>query len=1011
MADTGKNSPLGVNVTGSTLNHIGYNINPVAARYMGASKTNNQYSLGSIVKNTCLHLLTWAINDGYNRGELGPPGISVPTLTIPTYDNLISIGASTIPALGNSKPPTYIVEDPSGVWTDTAIIYGKQTNPEILWDEIWPGPATSGYGNYDSTGDYGDRNQGYGLTDQKQNATWYPYNSTNINHSVTQWGWVRCHALQAWNEFNWNGNRTGQEVPQYNDFTASFITANAYVNYTNQAILAAYNAITFMDGTYSNMNDLVSADIAGVSLSSKDFGTDLINLGKAFNINKLDAFGLPSTLLETLGTNNAVTPDLSLALLAAGLGSDEINVLTSGTAQTITPEQERKIYGAFLIITGGNLTEVLAPLQCITQGLTSLADLLNVKKMFPISYTSLTVPKYNATPGPTNSKTYYLIYENGAVNPALDTPEMREYVGIQVPKGTPPVLDRNAITTDPSNYGPLPIGFGAYAKGIIPDDQAVAAGALSFTMRQIRKIEQVDFGKFAKIAQGMENMQGLPLTSGTSKPTNQESIDTNRVKGALGSGPYGTFTMSDMFGCMSGLPYPWKKIYEGIRGIETRKLYNIYHELFLAVTWQGASVDVIPETREVEISPGVFQTEYRVGSFEVPPYADGGGYGRGTAPDPIITASNGGSGIGIVGRAEGGAASLGLGSFGRITGATLTDPGPWQLTVPTATIEFPPTATLPVSADGAFATDGANTPNGTTGWSSPMNAVVQAYIDQANEEITAILQRQAGASKLLNTYWDILGTQLKIEQRARYFALVPVPVPKDMFLNPFHISLYNYTDNIPELAQDTRPHMSAQTLEAISNMSTVGGQSTVGAMRQERNQRRLQQIGIDQDNNIPDKMSQKEVKTLTTNGVMAGAKQGTGIPYGNTGIEYTIPAWPASLIDGREVSPTPNGIFDPAGYSGEFLPTAAVKPGSIESILQGDPIPTASTVVPSGPIVTAFSPSQNIPIIQAPRELSVDNLPANLNPNYTATTMLPASPTIQDAIDQVIECNCDCWID
>lgn len=1009
MADTGKNSPLGVNVTGSTLNHNGYNINPVAASYMGASKTNYTYSFGSIVQNTCLRLLTWAIHDGYNRGILGPPSTRVPTLTTTTYDNLISIGASTIPALGNAKPPTYVVEDPSGVWTDTSIVYGQQTNPETDWPYLLPGPATSGYGNYDPTETYGDTLQGYGLVDQKQNATWYPYNSTNINHSVTQWGWVRCHALQAWNEFNWNGNKVVQDPPQYNDFTSSFNTANAYVNYTNQAILAAYNAITFMDGAYSNMNDLVSADIAGVSLSSKDFGTDLINLGKAFNISKLDAFGLPSTLLETLGTNNAVTPDLSLALLASGLVSDEINALTSGTARTITPDQERKIYGAFLIITGANLAEILAPLQCVTQGLTSLADLLNVKKMFPLSYTSLTVPKYNATPGPTNSKTYYLIYDNGAVNPALDTPDMREYVGIQVPKGTPPVLDRTAITTDPNNYGPLPIGFGAYAKGIIPDDQAVAAGALSFTMRQIRKIEQVDFKKFAKVAQGMENMQSLPLTTGTSKPTNQESIDTNRVKGALGSGPYGTFTMSDMFGCMSGLPYPWKKVYNGIRGLETQKLYNIYHELFLAVTWQGASVTVVPETRQVPIpdtDPVQYQTEYRVASFVVA--GKGGGYGRGTAPDAIITADNGATGTGVVGRSDGDAASLGGGSFGRITGATLTDPGAWQLTVPTATIQFPPTATLPVDTGGAFATDGANTPNGTTGWSAPMNAVVSAYIQQANDEITAILQRQAGSSKLLNTYWDILGTQLKIEQRARYFALVPVPVPKDMFLNPFHISLYNYTDNIPELAQDTRPHMSAQTLEAISNMSTVGGQSTVGGMRQERNQRRLQQIGIDQDNNIPDKMSEKEVKTLTTNGVMPGAKEGTGIPYGNTGIEYTIPAWPASIVNGREVSPTPNGIFDPTGYAGEFLPTAAIKPGGIESILQGDPIPTVSTVVPSGPV---YTPGPEIPIIQSPKELSVDNLPANLNPNYTATTLLPASPTIQDAIDQVIECNCDCWID
>jgi hypothetical protein len=958
MANTGKNSPLGVNVTGSTLNNTGYSINSIAAKYMGVSKTNAAYTPGSLVEQTALRWLTYAINDAYTRGQVlkTPAGTS-------TYDNLISIGATTLPALGNAKPPTYTVEDPSGVWTDAAVMYGEQNavaggyNP----NDVLPGPATSGYGNYDGT--YGDSLQGYGLTDQKQNATWYPYNMTNPNDSITQWGWIRCHALQAWNEFNWNGNEVNQAAPQYNDFTSSFTTMSSYVAYVNEAILAAHNSNSFLEDTYSNMDDLVTADISGISLSSKDFGTDLINLGKAFNLKKLDAFGLPSTLLEILGTNNAVTPDLSLALLASGLTSDEISTLTSSSAQSITPEQERKAYGAFLIIAGTNLSEILAPLQCVTQGLTSLADLLNVKKMFPLSYTSLTVPKYNANPGPTNSKTYYLIYENGAVNAALDTPDMRDYVGIQVPKGTPPVYDRAITKVDPNNYGDLPIGFGAYARGIIPGDQVIAAGALSFTMRQVRKIDQVDFKKFAKIAQGMENMQNLPLVAGTSKPTNQESIDTNISKGALGSGPYGSFTMSDMFGSMSGLPYPWQKIYESISQLETPTLYDIYQQLYLAVTWERA-------TATVQYTYDGISTYTTTGVTITDP---GGGYGREGAAAPVVTVN------GATVTATIGTDATDITNFGRVTALNFT-PGTTS-SVPTISIAYPP------------------------GGSSFSNSIVQDYIDQANAELVSILQSNPRPARLLNAYWNILGTQLKIEQRARYLAVTPVSVPKDVFLNPLHTSLYSFTDSIPSLAQDTRPHMNAQTLEAISDLSTVGGQSTIGGMRQERNQRRLQQVGIDQDNNIPDALSDKEVKILTTNGVIAGAIPGTGIPFADTNVEFTIPAWPATEIG----FPTPNGYFDPAGYSGEFLPTTEIKPGGIEPILEGNPIPSVSTVVPAGPI-NVIETRVTAPIVQAPLELSPDNLPPNLNPNFTATTLLPASPTIQDAIDQVVECNCDCWI-
>jgi hypothetical protein len=50
-------------------------------------------------------------------------------------------------------------------------------------------------------------------------------------------------------------------------------------------------------------------------------------------------------------------------------------------------------------------------------------------------------------------------------------------------------------------------------------------------------------------------------------------------------------------------------------------------------------------------------------------------------------------------------------------------------------------------------------------------------------------------------------------------------------------------------------------------------------------------------------------------------------------------------------------------------------------------------------------------IIGTPDDLNPNNLPPNLDPNYTSSTLLPSSPNVQDAIDSVIECNCDCWID
>lgn len=847
MANSGKQSPLGVNVLGSLMANRSFRINPIAAAIMGSSKTNASYTPGTAVTDTVLNLLTQAIQLGYVAYGNG-------YISSTTYNNLISIGSNTIPALGNSKPSTYDVTDPAGIWTTSAVAYGVQQGIA----GALPGPATSGYGITSDTG-------------QGQEATWYPYNTTNPNYAITQWGWIRCHALQAWNEFNWNATDVSASTPTYKEFCNSFISAFSTVNSVNQSINAVNNSDTFLTGAYSNMNDLISADIAGVSLSTVDFGTDLENLGKAIDLKQIETFGLPSNLLRTLAKNLAITTDLSLALLASGLTSSEIANITGGVTPNLSTQKEQQIYGAFLIIQGENLAHILAPLQCRTSGFDSLADLLNLKKLFPISYASLTVPIYNAIPGPTNSKTYYLIYQDGGVNLTLDSPAIQEYVGTIIPKGKPPIFEK---TVNPANFVQLPKGFGSYLNGIIPYDQSIAAGAFSYTMRQIRNIQVIDTEKFAKVAKGIENTEGLGLISGTNKPTNQDAIDYATVRQALGSGPFGTLTMSDFFGCMSGLPYPWKKIVQRITECQTDNLASIYSGLYTTLS-------------------------------------------------------------------------------------TYTPPG-------------------------------------------DLNTPVQNYIDQANAEIAAILTSKPIQSRYLNTYWDVLGTQLKIEQRTRYSYITPVPVPKDLFLSSYLSSATIFVDSIPQMAQDTRPHMSAQTLEAIADLSDLGGQSVVGQMRQERNQVRLQKIGIDLDNNIPDSLPNTVERSLLANGTVPGAKAGIT----NANGTYTLPAWPGTIDEnGHEVAPNPLGVYTPP-----FQYIAGIADGDITPILNNEPVPVVSTIVPSGPVVVNSSPIDNIVIIKPAPEYDPNNLPPNLDPAYSRSALLPATPNINMAIQQVIACNCDCWV-
>ena len=972
MSNSGKQSPLGVNVQGSILNNQGFTINPVAASYMGSSKTNDLYTFGSIVQDTVLRLQTLGINDGYLRNLL------TRTNSTDTYDNLINIGSTSIPALGNSKPPTYDVSDPSGNWTTVSVAYGNQ---KLGYNPL-PGPATTGYALTSGT-------------DQGQEATWFPYTGAtgaNPNSSITQWGYTRLHALQAWYEFNWNGNQVDQANPEYKEFLSSFLTAESFINNSNQNIFAMYNSKTFLEGVYSNMSDLITADVAGISLATKDFGNDLINLGNAIDLSTIDSFGLPSDMLRNLYKNNAITDDVTLALLSSGLTNTEISAILNGKLDYVSKKIQQRIYGAFLVVTDESLRNILAVLKCKTSNIDNLADLLSVRKLFPNSYQTLTVPVYNISPGPTNSKTYYLIFTNDGLNSQLTSPAITSIIGTQTLSGEPPITD---TITDGTNYSEIPVGFGSYLYSIIPFVEAVSAGAFSYSLQQVRNIKYCDIVDFSQVVRSMETTTGLPLTNGTDVPVDETLANTGLSYTALGSGLYSTYTMSDLFGCMSGLPYPWKLIYERITQLQTTKLQNIYRENFLAITWEGAAVTV-----QYTTAAGPTYTVTGVTLTD-----SGGGYGRGSAPAPTITISGGSGATAVctIGTNDSDAGSNGTGTFGRVTSVTLTSAGSSSVTIPTITIEYPPTATLAVQANGSVATGGINIAPG-TGWPAPMNAVVQAYIDQANAEITAIRNNNPTLSTILNTYWNICGSQLKREQRTRCIAFPPVAivspdsasvVRKDYFLNLYPTTQYTFTDSLPNLAQDTKPHMSAQTLEAISNLSNVNGQSIVAFMRESRNKTRLLEAGIPLDNNIPDSLSDTQVKQLTTNGLL---------PDPSTD-NYTLPAWATNKdpITNETINPIPNGVFS----NGQFNQTNEVTFGDIIPIIENQQNPVVSTLVPVGPEIE--TPLTEPYIISVPIQVN-PAIPPQLDTQYTSSTLLPASSNIQEAIDKVIECNCDCWV-
>lgn len=514
-------------------------------------------------------------------------------------------------------------------------------------------------------------------------------------------------------------------------------------------------------------------------------------------------------------------------------------------------------------------------------------------------------------------------------------------------------------------------GYDSYLYGIIPDDQAVLAGAFSTSMQQIRNLDKITLPEFAKVAFSIESTVGLPLTAGTDIPTDTPLSTAAKIKTALGSGVYGTFTMSNFYGAMSGLPYPWQNIYDKIIELQTDTLKNIYQNLYLIIKWQIATpVDV---NTTYDSGTGL----YTVTGLSISGPL-GGGYGRVSAA-PNITLSNGGTGSTTIGTDPND-----LSTYGKVISVALTSAGAPSGSIPTATVDNPP-GPNPSTSNAAY------------------NSVVQGYINDANNEIQAITTSSAqnfNSSNVLNTLWNITGIALKHEQRARYIAISPVPVPYDNRLTNYPTALYVFVDSIPDLAKTTQPHMSAQTLEHISDLLTTGGQSIVAMMRQERNQDRLAEIGIELDNNLKNSLDDTLNKQLLVNGTLCGAVEGIESP---DGCIYTLPAWPENV--------EPYAFWD-CNING-LRKVNETTAGSINALLDGTNCPVVNSEVPVGPsepidIDIGIFPDEvtgNVPNFAQP-----DPLPPELDTTFTASPLSPSTFDINDAIDKVIECNCDCWV-
>lgn len=268
----------------------------------------------------------------------------------------------------------------------------------------------------------------------------------------------------------------------FGKFAQAFGAAQGFIALTNNVILSAVNVNgdNYLGPTFTNMNNLITGDIAQVNLAFPAFGADLAATGDLIDFENVDIFGTPAALLHQLAVKgnmlNGSTPCVTTALKAQGLTDQNIADLVNlnvqslfnpnGLTQNAFDTLQKQAYPALCNVTGDCLTEVLSILNCTTANITQMCELLNPAKIFPTSYSSLTLPTPN---GPV------LIYDTtGAVNSAIT-----------------PILNSGTIS---------PTGCDELAK-IIPQANAAANRALQIAFQQVKGIRSTTALQLAAILQ------------------------------------------------------------------------------------------------------------------------------------------------------------------------------------------------------------------------------------------------------------------------------------------------------------------------------------------------------------------------------------------------------------------------------------------------------------------------------------------------------------------------------
>lgn len=303
----------------------------------------------------------------------------------------------------------------------------------------------------------------------------------------------------------------------YTKFVQVFGLVQSSISQTNTMIEGASAATRYLGSTFTTIDELTTGGFSNVSTDLRALADDLAACGNALNLRNLDQIGRPSLVVATLKDIGNGYIGFRDELLVQGISDTVIDQIGKNN---FLPSMvvEKQIFSAMKLVKEEQLNDILDVLDCTTPNILNLSEVLDISIMLPNSFLTLL--------GMT-SKGPVPIYTDPGVRSILE------------------INNRYAAVNEIFSSSAGELGLATRP------DIAAASRTFAKSLQQVKKIAGKSTAQISQAIGSLETNTDLPAVESLESPISLEVANLYSAL-ATGSGPNGTFVISDVIGTVGG---------------------------------------------------------------------------------------------------------------------------------------------------------------------------------------------------------------------------------------------------------------------------------------------------------------------------------------------------------------------------------------------------------------------------------------------------------------------------